>query len=625
MATIKSSFLTFNRVVLSNGPRYSMTMDIELDNVISTYGSYRTFNISHYVLSSQTLVVQFWRGQRVTSGGVYKFRWEPVELQLKAFNYGSGFTWVGKTVYFEIDVNTPSTIQTEPGIYQNVDYTINNLTINGISRTPYPYPELSTSGYSQVLTSYFITEPNKVVMPDFNSGTGFTFPGSYNTGVIPGASNIDASFNTNYNSTIQVNGSSSLSANTSLLAASGRIKLGQSQLISDFATETEYLDTTYFDDVYAGGFLAATMILGPVVNLTDNFTNTATAVVAYSMQSAVEVSSEVTAVTGIIQPASATLNSEFTQTAQAGYLQSADVTIDADTTAEFSGGKLSGFAANLTSEFSEDINAGLLIDVGVQYANDWVRLEDDYVTPYYYLPINCESSLWAQALVVKQASGNIQAESTITGTGGYFHVMGQVLMSAMSYMEMQQFEFGTSAGVIISSTLANLNVEFDQNTITGLLFDVDSAIQSNFEQLAYGYRIVETIQENIFDSQFLVPDTYAEVVTGGQAWLFAETALDALAGYLHPATATFSAEFTVTPTPVRLISIDEYYIDLVLPETRRISVYLEPRILLTVAELREISVLEEPRTFAVREETKIIKPELGSPYLAGRRVRRHAL
>jgi hypothetical protein len=544
-----------------------------------------------------------------------------VELQLQGSYYGSGFAWAGKTVQVDLNVNQSSNIQTQPGVFAAVDYSV-SVIVDGVTRTP--YPNIASNNFATPVTAYWVSEPVRVVMPDFSSSSPFTFPGAYNTGVQAGAANLAASFNSGGAATTLKPSGAALAASTQLTAAPGRIKLGDVNISTDFATETEYLDPSYFDDIYVGGFLTATMRLGGLAALNNPTEVTALADTVYSINVLADSETEIVAQGGRIVSATAELTVEFAQSVVAGYLQSAQIDSQAHTTSQFSGGMIRGFTADLVSDTDAQPTGNMIYDIGIQYASDWVKIEDDYVTPYYYLGIQAESLLWAQALLVKQASGNIQADSTISGTGGYFQISGSVIMGAESDMAMQQFVFGTSAGVIISSPEASVASEFATNNITGLIFDIDDAIAAEFNTEFTGARLIVPDADN-FASEFTVPDVFSEVLTGAQCWIDAETALAATAGYFHPASASVSAEFVVPNTVVRLIAIDEYYIDLVQSETRKLAQYAEPRIMLSVPETQIITVPSEPLTIAIAAETRINKPELGAPYLVGRRTRRQVV
>lgn len=444
------------------------------------------------------------------------------------------------------------------------------------------------------------------------------------TGFAVGSANIASDFTATGTGDRFRGGSALLQAESAIIAASGRTYLAQASLSSDFATDAEYIDSSYFDEVYVAGFLDADVILGANVVAQSTSEIAATGNVDYSVTASLESRTETYGVPGLLLSGEASLSAEFAQTAVAGYLQSANTAITAETSVDSITGVILGFAADLPASSELTALGGLIIDIGVQYAYDWVQVEDDYVTPYYYLGIQADSNLSAQALVVKQSGANIQAESTITGTGGKFLVAGNVLMGAESLLQMQQFETGTSAGVIIGSAASSIAADTEVTNITGLLFDINSQIASEFSAAATGSRTVPFLLSN-FASDFSLPDVQTEVVTGGQCWVTMETQLSALAGYFHPASADLFTEFTLRPTPVRLINIDEYYIDLVATETRYIPVVWEPRTHNVITETGLIRVNSEPYIMTTVAETRRIKPEPGSAYLQGRRTRRVAI
>lgn len=611
MATIKSNLLTLETTLAATAS-YNFTLDAEHTNVISNYGlSYAVRYRVTPVPGDSQLSIEFWRGQKYFSGGTDKTRWRPAYVVLSGGNY-SVANWQGRTITMQLDVASH---------FPNVRIT--NFVIDGVAQADFTHTPVVDS-YSSVLTAYWVSEPIYVVMPDFSSSSPFEFPGAFSTGVLSGAANLAASFNQGCAATALKPSGAVLAASSQLTAAPGRTALGSAQLSSDFATETEYLDPTYFNQIYVGGYLTATMQLGGIAALNNPTLVTALADTVYSINVQADSEVELTAQGGRIVSALAEITAEFAQTALPGYLLSAQTDCETDTSSQFSGGMIRGFAADLSSDTDVQPTGNMIYDIGVQYAYDWVRVEDDYVTPYYYLGIQSDSQVWAQALLVKQADANIQASSTISGTGGYFQIMGSVLMGADCDLAMQQFVFGTSAGVIIASPEAQVASEFATDNITGLIFDIDDAIAAEFNSTFTGARLIVPDADN-FASEFTLPDVYSEVVTGAQCWIDAETSLAATAGYFHPASAEVSAEFIWTLTPVRLIAIDEYYIDLVPSETRKLAQYAEPRIMLSVPETQIITVPSEPTTFSISAETRINKPELGAPYLVGRRTRRQVV
>lgn len=611
MATIKSSILTLDTNLVSSGASYNFTLDAEHTNVISNYGlNYAVRYRITPVPGDSQLTIEFWRGQKYLSGGTNKTRWQPAFLVLLGSNY-SVSNWAGRSVTLNLDVAS---------VFPNVRIT--NFKIDGVSRSDFTQTP-TVDAYSSVLTAYWVSEPNYVVMPDFTSDSPFEFPGAFSTGVVAGGAGLVSSFNWGGAATTLKRSGAAMAASSTLIAAPGRTALGQAALSSDFVTETEYLDSTYFDGIYVGGFLTATMRLGGLGNLASDARLDTQADIFYSINVQADAETEVEFSGARLVSGEAALSSEFAAQALPGYVLSAESQPQADAQTQFSGGMIRGFAADLQSDAAQSAQASMIYDIGIQYASDWVRVEDDYVAPYYYLGISASSTLWAQALLIKQASGNIQADSTIQGTGGYFQIMGNVIMDAVSDLQMQQFVFGTAAGVLISSPEAEINSDFSTDNITGLLFDTSAAIDAEFDSLVSGGRLVP-FDVSEYSAEFAVPVILPEVVTGAQCFVEAETALAAVAGYFHPASAQVAAEFAFAPTPVRLIAIDEYYIDLVTPETRLHKLYSEPRIGTITGETRGIRVLAEPHVFSVTPETKIILPELGSPYLVGRRTRRQA-
>lgn len=420
-----------------------------------------------------------------------------------------------------------------------------------------------------------------------------------------------------------------LTYDASFIAAPGFIKLGQAQLDSAHSAgkddgayiEPGYTDPAdYFLDVdYNYGSFNADIILGtrsyPEVDVDVSATGAVTA------RGALNESADFNFVSsgGRIFSQTTAVDADFTQTALAKNTIVASMSESVDFEVTATAGVIRGSqAADNTVDTEQSATGAVTYDIGLQYANDWVGQEQDYVGPYQFLNLLIEFELYAAASVEIIPEANLQAESLIQGTGGYFLSFAQSLIGADAQFNLEPFTLAGGTGLIFNQA-TDLSVDTEQSALGGLVFDGQAQFDLDTEfdpsggryQLLASDLVVETNIDNTTDL-FKSTDIFFEV----------DTDVLATGGKLWTAYADFADEFIVPAVRARIISIDEYYVSKVQKEFRTLRVFQDQRTIWIPVEPRTLSVFQEDRINQVDAENRYLRPEPGTPIQVGSRNRR---
>lgn len=448
-----------------------------------------------------------------------------------------------------------------------------------------------------------------------NNGT-VVFTEEPRTGSIFGSSSVSSTFACQSTFTRLRSISASLLARTTMIPASGSTILGQASLQSDFDDQAEYIDSSYFDGEYIGTGWDADVLFGGAAKLESQFTLDANASIIQGAESSMEMVNIAFAVPGIVFDTEAESESAFDSEIIAGYVQSIDLALESLTTAEFSSGILiASNSASFTANVQDNILGSMIYDIGIQYALDWVDVDDDYVQPYYYLGLDADFDLYGLPIVVKQMQASVSAEFNLEAVTGFLKQIDSEISASTSVDNI--------TGVIIGSTSFQTESVFSSLMSGGRVYNIDDTLAFDFTANFQGRRLVQTTFEPMEVDTAV--NSVIDLFSGAQSYLSIETALLGTGGYfLGLPIQAFSSNFVLPPVLSRIINVDEYYIELVLPETRLLFIPIEPRTVPAQSETRQIRIHEEPTTMTVNEETRIIKPEVGESYLVGQRTRRVA-
>jgi hypothetical protein len=594
--SFKSSILKFSGTIQSSGSTYNNPVDTQLVSVIANQSVF-TGVVNQYTLAGQYIILRFWLG--LSSGPGSNYSWRASEFQFYDTRVSS---WIGQTLDVTIDVNQPSTIETSPGIFENVSFTVSEFKINGTSQTF--DPDLTSNSPAPTTTTRYSGEGDRVVMADYTSGSPFSFPGSQSLLESAEASLLGqttAALTGNLVSAI----SSEMLSSTGIIAAPGPIKLGLAILGSDSNTdgdELDYIDPGYFDGIYIlprdyYGFSAGVIQGAEATLVNDSLFQCASGLILSTANADILASSTTDIFAGIIRATTYDFVSDTELAVEASHILGTDVLVSGSST---------------STQLARNI-----LDIGIQYASDWVGIDQDYVGPYFYLDLLIQSQLYAAASVEVVPEANILADSTIQGNGGYFISFAQSLLSADSQFNLQPFLTG-GAGVIYS-TAADLSVDSDQSVLGGRIYDMASAMSAdtNFSQDAGRIQLAQSLmnaitaftpQSDLFKSTTISLVSDASVITqGGKYW---------------SAQVSLLSDFTIPAILGRIISIDEYYIDKVTREIRTIVVFDEQRTIFIPIESQTITVFDEDRINQVDYERRLLRPEPGTPIQVGSRNRR---
>jgi hypothetical protein len=446
-----------------------------------------------------------------------------------------------------------------------------------------------------------------------NNGT-VVFTEEPRTGSIFGASSVSSTFSCQSTFRRLRSISASVQCRTTMIPASGSTILGQASLQSEFDDLAEYIDNSYFDGEYIGTGWDADVLFGGAAQLQSQFTLDASPSIVVNAQSSLEVTNIAFAVPGIVFDSITESESTFDSQIVAGYLQLADIVAESTTFAEFSSGILmANNSASFTANVQDNISGSMIYDIGIQYALDWVDVDDDYVQPYYYLGLDSDFDLYGLPIVVKQMQASVSAEFNLDAVAGFLKQIDSQISASTNVDNI--------TGVIIGSTSFQTESVFSSLMSGGRIFAIDDALFSDFTANFQGNRLIQTTFEPM-EADTAV-NSVIDLFSGAQSYLSIETALLGTGGYfLGLPLQAYSSQFVMPSVLARIINVDEYYIELVLPETRLLFIPIEPRTVEAQSETRQIRIHEEPTTMTVNEETRIIKPEVGESYLVGQRTRR---
>lgn len=498
-------------------------------------------------------------------------------------------------------------------------------------RLPSRFAPLMGSDYNNI----YPLNNNPPVYYLFKSGTQFgdntnlpapdlTFNSSYNIqdsdgpriGNVFGSASLASTVTSNFQGRRLRSSPANLQVTTKLVAAPGKTHLGQALLNESFATETLYIDDSYFNDIYVKGVLDADVLLGGVVKAEVSSELSATANVFYSADSALEVYNLAFVIPEILLGDESAISADFDTQIIAGFEYHAESSLLAEVTQQVQGNLSISSLANLDSNFADSLTGNMRYDVGIQYAVDWVNVEDEYVLPYYYLGLSVDSSVECLPTLLKIAEAALLASSTCLTQAGFLKQLEADVLASSA--------IDSITGVIINSTQALFDADFSSQQLGGRVYNIDEDLAFDFQANFQGNRIVsDTLTEIASDTAI---DSVIDLFSGAQSFVSADFNSKIVGGFfLALPLQQYYSQFTMPPTVARIIVLDEYYIDLVVPESRQLFIPVEPRTFISNSEQRQIQVHYEPTTMIVSEETRINKPELGRSYLAGRRTRRVAV
>ena len=409
-------------------------------------------------------------------------------------------------------------------------------------------------------------------------------------------------------------GSAILQASSNLIVAPGEITLIESSINSDFSTEAEYIDITYFDDIYVGSFLNATLTLGGTSNLQSSSNITAQGNILYSFNADLASDSELIAQPGYLIQGQAELNNNVVATSVASNIYNGQSYVECLASVSASGGRIYAIDSEISSDVNSVPTAGMIYDIGMQYAIDWVDPNEDYVQPYYYLGLRSQFDIYGLPIVVKQMEASVSAEFNLDAVAGFLKQIDGALNSDSS--------INAVTGVIIASTGAATESDFSSLISGGRVYNIDEAMAFDFTADFQGNRNIDTTYDFRSDSTV---DLIVTLFSGARSFMFSDFETLGTGGYfLGLPLQHYYSDFNVAPVFAKIITLDEYYIDLIVPETRQLFIAIEPRLIQALSETRQINIHEDPTTMIINSETRINKPEVGRSYLVGQRTRRIA-
>lgn len=310
-------------------------------------------------------------------------------------------------------------------------------------------------------------------------------------------------------------------------------------------------------------------------------------------------------------------------------------------------GALGGLAQQISSDASTDTEFG----VG-----------DTNLLPQGSTTIVTNSEFTATAQVNMSAGSNLQIDGVLSGDADMFRG-GIATFDAVANIPLAQLGFAVAASVTYS---ADTELDFSPSlgTVAGIRFNIDETldgeldyppnvfyVDADYTDLGYAELSnitavlisAATVDCNI-DTDFEDTDPFViqpiEPVTvstdstcTAEGLIRVNIASDisaeldiirAQAGYLLSADIQITQEITSTfdNTVARLFRVDEYYMNLIVPETRVLTVLAESRELEPKPETRINTVLEEHTDLKVTTETRVLElPKLPTT-LEGNRLKR---
>jgi len=425
------------------------------------------------------------------------------------------------------------------------------------------------------------------------------------------------------------------------------VPAGRGLVIPLYLTQTNYTVDDYFDqEGFSTGSLDAPFeyqdaeLLEPIFGTASlQATSTAT----FRGDTAVFVNAtattQISALAGIIQSASASLVSQTQLTATSSVIRgvSEQYSSTSQTTADAL--RIAGGNAVIASQtvLSADSlvtlgspqqtlqvsstlasQPGVVIDIGEKYATNWVEETPSYVEPTSNQEFLSQTNAQINATLIFFLEGAVRAESQIVGEGGYLLATGDLIYSGESRLEAGQIVFGTQAGLIFdveSQVASDTQAVTQANLIPGFneLLTFETSLTAEAEVLG-------RIQSNMFSQfeQTAVPKLFV----GPEIPLLSSTSDIFIEGGYRLDSDAFLFSQTRSRIIAKIISLDEYYVDRVDPENRINPVQYQTRQMTIDSDLRKWILFPEDRIATTPEEIRINKPELGIPVQVSKRIRR---
>ena len=427
------------------------------------------------------------------------------------------------------------------------------------------------------------------------------------------------------------------------------VPAGRGLVIPLFLTQTNYTVDDYFDqEGFSTGSLDAPFeyqdaeLVEPLT-LSGQASLQAVSTATFSGDLAVFVNAtattQVSALAGTIQSASASLANQSQLTATAGVIVSTSEQYSSTSQTTADALRIAGGNAVIASQtvLSADSlvtlgspqqtlqvsstlasQPGVVIDIGEKYATDWVEELPLYVEPTSNQEFLSDIQTQINSTLIFFLEGAVRAESQIVGEGGYLLATGDLIYSGESRLEAGQIVFGTQAGLIFdveSQVASDTQAVTQANLIPGFneLLTFETSLTAEAEVLG-------RIQSNMFSQfeQTAVPKLFV----GPEIPLLSSTSDIFIEGGYRLDSDAFLFSQTRSRIIAKIISLDEYYVDRVDPENRINPVQYQSRRMTIDSDLRKWILFPEDRIATTPEEIRINKPELGIPVQVSKRIRR---
>ena len=310
-------------------------------------------------------------------------------------------------------------------------------------------------------------------------------------------------------------------------------------------------------------------------------------------------------------------------------------------------GALGGLAQQISSEVSTDTE---------------VAVGDINLLPQGTVTGTIDSEFTATAQVNISAGTNLQIDAVLSGDADMFRG-GVAQFDAVANIPLAQIGFAVAASVTFSGD-AELDISPKVNTVAGLVFNIDETLEgatlypphvfyvdSDYTDLGYAELsnitavLISAISADINivsdfeDASPAVIQPIEPVSTSIQSTCTADgiirvniasdinAELDiirAQAGFLLSADVQITQEITSTfdNTEARLFRVDEYFTNLITPETRTVVVQDESRELAQDPETRINTVRQEHTDLKITPETRVLEVPIIPAQLAGNRLKR---